>query len=678
MYQTIKRWIIICSCLLTCAVGPLRAQTPSDTLRFVGDTLLVESVRSAISSHDAPFSVDVVARSQQSIASDAATSLTALTAQLPGIWVGNRQNDALGERITIRGLGWRAAFGVRGIQIILDGIPLTVADGQSVTNIIDPAFITRTELIRGPAGSFWGNSSGGVLYFSTEKNRRSPPVSLRLQAGSYGEKKGSVIYSQSTTNHDVRAYTSYQFKEGYRDYSQSKLWRTGLHGTYELTENDQLEYSGALLYMPEAQHPSGLTASQAKDDPRQANESFVSAEAGKQVTQSQLGLTYRHNATAGLITVTGYGIYRDLANPLPFGIITVDRRAGGLRGTWETALNDWELNAGAELKFQHDDREEFENEGGDRGMVTLDQTEKVQNEALFLHGRHSINDINISAGLRFDRITFATDSTGGQNTGDRAFYAFSPGMGLSYAAGSSTIYSNVSTSFEAPTTTELVNRPGGGSGFNPNLKPERTVGLEIGSRGSFSKGVFSYDVALYNLWINDLLFPYQLEANGAIYYRNQGETRHSGMELSSTVTPVTHVTVNLAYTLTRAVFKQAQTPDNQSLKGKRVPGIPKHRFYGSVTWAPPPLWLNVGGEFVDSYPVNNLNTAFNEEYFVVDAKISFSTSFRESGVKVTPFLNLNNIFDAGYNGSTVVNAFGGRYFEPAPGRNWQAGITMTF
>jgi iron complex outermembrane receptor protein len=177
------------------------AQT-TDTLEYTMDTLRVEAVRASVSSSDAPLSLSIKSRSPRELASNAAGSITSLTQDLPGIWVNDRQNRALGERITIRGIGWRAQFGVRGIQVVLDGIPLTVADGQSVTNIIDPAFIERVELIRGPAASFWGNSSGGVLYLSTGAGRRGGNnFYARTYAGSFGGRKAEVRINTGSEDH---------------------------------------------------------------------------------------------------------------------------------------------------------------------------------------------------------------------------------------------------------------------------------------------------------------------------------------------------------------------------------------------------------------------------------------------------------------------------------------------
>jgi iron complex outermembrane receptor protein len=88
--------------------------------------------------------------------------------------------------------------------------------------------------------------------------------------------------------------------------------------------------------------------------------------------------------------------------------------------------------------------------------------------------------------------------------------------------------------------------------------------------------------------------------------------------------------------------------------------------------------MQLNTQYVNSFTVNNGNTAFNERYLNVDAKISYTQKFNDSGITLIPFININNIFNTRYNSSVVVNAFGGRYFEPAPGRNWQAGASINF
>lgn len=223
-----------------------------------------------------------------------------------------------------------------------------------------------------------------------------------------------------------------------------------------------------------------------------------------------------------------------------------------------------------------------------------------------------------------------------------------------------------------------MNRPGGGNGFNPDIEPEQTLGLEIGTRGTLLSSALTFDLTLYRLWISDLLFPYQLEANGPTYYRNQGETSHRGIEASLRYDLSGSLQADITYTLTDAEFVLAETLDNSTLKGKKVPGVAEHRLSGVVRWRPGSLWLSAHPHYVSEYPVDNLNTAYNPAYFVVDVRASYHRIRFGDDSGITPFLSVNNLLDASYNGSVVVNAFGGRYYEPAAGINWKAGISVEF
>ncbi|HKK45488.1 MAG TPA: TonB-dependent receptor [Balneolaceae bacterium] len=680
-FQSAKIYLLQGVLIIVLALAPigLKAQEKNDSLKVELAPIEVTAIHTTVSAANAPLSLSTINRDSKTINSSPSLSLQSIGNQLPGLWVNDRQNYALGERLTIRGIGWRAAFGVRGIQVVLNGIPLTVADGQSMINVIDPAFIRHAELVRGPAATYWGNSSGGVLYLSSRPphQNRQNKLRLRTMAGSFGMRKEEAEYSLSNPNHQMDIYSSYLRTDGFRDYSSAKLLRSGITGSVKLTSKSRLKYQAGMIYMPKAQHPSSLTKQQAQDNPTLAIPSFVSSGAGKNITQGQAGLSYILDTSAGVLNVTGYGINRDLNNPLPFGIITLNRWAGGLRATLDKSWHNFDLQVGAETKLQNDDRTEFDNIGSpERGNITVDQIERVWNEAVFATGTFTIGSFNILGGLRYDRLRFSTDASVTDESGARSFGAFSPSVGINYNKGSQTIYANLSTSFEAPTTTELVNRPGGGNGFNPNLGPEHTVGLEIGTRGSNPTKNLSYDLSVYRMWIRDLLFPYQLQTNGPTYYRNQGETNHTGVEgkLSWQVTHDWKVTTVANFI--HAEFKKAETLDSLSLAGKNVPGIPKFRFNGKISWSPGSFLGSISYKYVSNYAVNNLNTQNNDRYGIWDADISYQLHLREASIQLQPFISVKNLLNSRYNDSVVINSSGGRYYEPAPGRNLQIGISV--
>ncbi len=656
-----------------------QAQNSSDTIRVKMREIVVSQPTSNISSINAPLSLSLHSRATREKASSAANSLSSITQQLPGVWATSRQTKALGGRLLIRGAGWRSTFGVRGVQVVLNGIPLTMADGSTVLNIIDPDVIKDVEVIRGPSSTYWGNSSGGVLYLSSRPNYSlGKDFHARLYGGSFGLMKEIIQYHRKFGQHKISAYSSYQSENGYRDYSSSKIFRAGLQGSTKLSNKSHVEYSGAFFSMPEAENPSGLTAQQVEADPRQANSAYVHTQAGKQARQGQLGLKYYHNTSAGLVKLTGYGTFRDLTNPLPFDIIRVNRLAGGFRGTLQKKINHFQLKGGFELKTQHDNRHEYQNNGGRRGAVTVEEVEKVENKAIFGNAAYRWKLLTLKGGIRYDWLTFETDARKNVNAGKRTFHAISPSFGIGFHPGFAEFYANLSTAFEAPTTTELTNRPSGGNSFNPNLQPEHTLNLEIGTRGDLIQNAWRFDAAFYRMWVRNLLFPYQLKPNGEEFYRNEGKTRHTGLELSTTITPVSRLTLKATYNFIVARFQKAQTLDSLSLKGKNVPGIPRNRLNMSLTWSPAAFWIQLKSQFVSSYPVNEINSFFNDAYWLFDAKLSYKYSFARSNVNMVPFINLNNILGTVYNGAVSVGARGGKFYYPAPGFNWQAGISLAF
>ncbi|WP_440998919.1 TonB-dependent receptor family protein [Fodinibius sp. SL11] len=677
LVNAFTRYLLSCIILLTLFTIPIHAQDTNDSLTVNLQPIEVTAMHSVVSSSDAPVALSTISRDLDEINSSATLSLENITRQMPGIWVNDRQNHALGERLTIRGVGWRAAFGVRGVQVVLNDIPITVADGQTMLNIVDPAFIRRAELLRGPAATYWGNSSGGVLYLSTKPGSDDQNnVRLKTMGGSFGTQKIEGEFSVRNSKHQMTGYTSYLNTDGYRDYSAAQVFRSGVTGAVNLTSKSRLKYQTSIINMPKAQHPSALTEQDAENNPTKAVSSFVDAGAGKQLTQQQAGLSYMLDTGAGTIDITGYGIYRDLNNPLPFGIITVNRSAGGFRTTFDKDWEQLKMKIGVETKFQIDDREEFENTGdAKRGATTVDQVEKVWNQAIFSTATYSMDKFNILGGLRFDRINFSTDANTASQSGNRTFQSVSPSLGINYRPGNQNIFANLSTSFEAPTTTELVNRPGGGNGFNPNLKPEHTTGLETGIRGRIESSALTYDLTFYRLWIDDLLFPYQLETDGPTYYQNQGKTRHTGLEVQLRWQMRQDLRISTTTTLTNATFKEVR-PD--SLEGNEVPGIAPFRLNSNLRWTPGNFLLSLTYKHVSSYMADNQNTAENEAYNVFDASFSLKRLINTKGVEVQPFIDVNNLFDTRYNGSVTVNAYGGRYFEPAPGRSWQAGISVNF
>jgi len=663
-----------------------RAQAPSDTSAARDTSALKQVQMTPVEVTSAPFqifgdrtsfSVSARTRADASLNSTPSLSLEEISSGLPGLSVQSRTHFALGDRITIRGLGWRAQFGVRGIQMTLDGIPLTVADGQSVVHLVDPSFIRSVEVIRGPASTFWGNASGGVLALSTRPNEPDHTVRFKQTTGSYGLSKTDVQVTPDVGPHSVSAYASYLTQDGFREHSDTRLFRAGMTGDLALGRDRGLRIVGAVQHMPRADSPGSLQQDAARNDPQQARQTILEFDVGKDVQQGQLGVTYYDETKIGRLNATAYGILRDLENPIPFDYIDLNRKAGGLRFTLEDSGSRVDWGLGVEGKLQSDDRTEFDNDGGTPTDVNLDQRETVDNAAVFGRVTVPFGRLQIDAGLRYDRLHFEADDRLGSDDGSQTFQKVSPSVGVSYRLGTARVFANVSTGLETPTTTELSNRPDGRGGFN-DLDAENILGVEGGVTGHWIDGRLSYDLALFYQDVDDVLVPFQLRDFGPTFFRNEGAARHRGSEIAVEWQPVSRLSVRGSYTYTDAEFTDGtiESPNSATpLDGNKLPGVPAHKVDATVTIQTAFASGSVSVQSLSEQYGDSENTTTNDGHRTVDFRVSHPGFSLSKNTSLIPFFGVNNAFDARYN-DVVVNAFGGRFFEPAAGRHYRVGASL--
>jgi iron complex outermembrane receptor protein len=651
----------------------------------------VEAARATETEATAPFTVSTRQRSLAEQTLEAPVFLRDILSDIPGVWLNDRGHFALGERLVVRGMGWRSPFGVRGVQALLDGIPLTLPDGQAFLDIVPPLFVRRAETIRGPSSLFWGNGSGGVLFLDSTPETDAPPAQLRVGGGSFGLQQvaGEVIVGDPDSTGRWRIAFSDMRRDGYRDNSDGRFTRGLLSGELTLSSNTQMKIVGAFVDQ-DARNPGSLTREEMEENPTQTNGLFDAFDAGKQSTQSQLGLTVTHDFGSLSLDATAYGGVRDLENPLPFAVIAFDRTYAGGRTALRGTTGPVEWNAGVDMGYQRDDRVNYATDISNvayTDSLTLDQLETVVSTSAFGYGRLPLTDrLRFTVGGRLDLIDFTLDDEyrrdGVDDSGNRTFSAFSPGIGLAYETGPALFFVNYNTAFETPTTTELVNRPGRTGGFNSSLDPQRTQGVEVGARGFLQSAQLEYDLALYYLSVDDRLVAFDFPNSDRTYFRNLGENTHQGIEIALRWQASSWLELRTTYTGNRSVFEGADvdeqesgTPEIGDLSGNRVPGVPEHRFFGQATGTFSPLWLRLSVDTVSDYYADNANTAVSEGYALVDLRAGLQ-DLSVGTVQLRPYAEVSNLFDTQYNGSVSINA-GGNFFEPGAGRAFKAGITAT-
>ena len=666
-----------------------RAGAERDTLPLYRTSeIAVQVARSVTALASLPYAISVVDRAAVQ-AAERAVSLDEALRFVPGLFVHNRRNFSLGDRVTIRGQGARAQFGVRGIRVLADGIPLTLADGQSTLTNLDLASVGRVEVIRGSASSLYGNAAGGVLSYRTELPvDQGLLLEPMLVGGSHGFFQTRLKASGSAGDVSYLGSLSYLQTDGFRDYSEAEIFRANLRVAGRVGETGEVRGLLNLYSTPFAQNASSLSFEDARDNPRMARSFIISQGSGEEATQGQggvafdlpLGETARFRATA-------WGVARDLWNPIPGRIIQIDRLGGGIRSEVAGALGtrvSWV--GGVDLELQRDERTELDNLGveedvpesrAQEGEVLLDQRERVLGLGPFLRVGVELGERwTLTLGGRVDVYRFdAADHllADGDDSGDRTFTEFSPAAGLTFDASDWLhVYGNFSTAFQTPTTSELSNQPDGSGGFNPDLEPERIVGGELGVRGSFENARLGYGVSGFLANVKDALVPFEGPTE-EVFFRNAGEVERSGIEVFLGWEPDPAWRVELAHTIQRLRFEEFTTAE-ADFAGNDEPGVPTQWITLGLTHAPDiGLRTEVNFRWVDAYAVDDANTAFNDSYRVVDLRMSLDLTARRWPLRM--FLGIDNLFDERYNGSVVPNAFGARYYEPAPGIQVYGGVS---
>ncbi|MCH7474385.1 MAG: TonB-dependent receptor plug domain-containing protein, partial [Gemmatimonadetes bacterium] len=326
-----------------------------------------------------PFAVAIVGRDEL-LRGRATLGLDEALASVPGLFIANRYNPTLDQRISIRGFGSRSAFGARGVKILLDGIPQTLPDGQGQLTNVEISSLGAVEVLRGSSSSLYGNASGGVILLRTatpEPGRTE--ASGRMVGGAYGMVKFSGRVAAPAGRGTIVVSGARTVTDGFRDHSKAEINNVGVRFEQELSAGMSVLVSTHWAKNPTLDNPGSLTRGEVDTLPSQANARNVGADAGKAVEQGQLGVTltklFRSGASIG---VTAFGLKRDLNNPLSFAFIRIDREALGARATVAVPLSgslDPRLTFGVDLQRQRDDRV---HRTTDRATITRDQLERVR------------------------------------------------------------------------------------------------------------------------------------------------------------------------------------------------------------------------------------------------------------------------------------------------------------
>ena len=607
-----------------------------------------------------------------------------------GVFSLNAYNLAQDLRISIRGAGSRSSFGVRGVKVIVDGIPETTPDGQTQLDAIPIGAIDRIEIIKGPPSVLYGNASGGVISISTLNQFEDSPevgqfLNGRILYGSYNYSQAQVSYGKDFGPTSFIILGDHSQSDGFR--SNSGFTSSILKGRFDhrFSKFSKISVFADFLASPKANDAGGLTLDESTQNRRQARVNNLDFNSGESVRNFKTSVQYSLLATDdNVLDIYGFYTRRIFDGLLPFlngGAIDLNRHYFG-QGISYTVKNKRGLTVkyGYDIASQLDGRQRFVNDAGTRGDLTLNQREIFKHAGIYTLAEVELGALVISPGLRYDyhELRVRDDlSSNDAGSGEQRYNVFNPSFGINFrAAQNINLFANYSTSFDTPTLNELSNNPTGATGFNADLEPQQSVSFELGARLDIVEKLRA-QATLFRIKTDNELVPFQQEGfPGQTFFRNVGQTLRQGLELEGSYTFNPSLSATLSYTFSDFTYDEFEL-DGEAFDGNYLPGLPKHNLAWGLEYIHESgLSVTSSNSLIGSIYLDDANSSNTDKYLLSNINVSYV--IEKAKIKITPFLGLNNILDAEYNDNIRINAFGGRFFEPAPGFNLFGGVAFQF
>jgi iron complex outermembrane recepter protein len=610
---------------------------------------------------------------------------------VPGVRMEERSPGSY--RLSIRGSTLRSPFGVRNVKVYWNGLPFTDGGGNTYLNSVDFNSINSIEVIKGPGASLYGAGTGGVVLLNS-KLKREPNVNFGYTGGSYGLSRfdGSVqVVSKKTI---LKASVAQQNSKGYRDQTEMSRLAAQFDMITSLGKKSTLSAIFFASYL-DYETPGGLTKTQYDADPRQARPatatqpSAVDQKAAVENNTVYLGLAHDIDWNESWHTRTGiYGSSTDFSNP---SIRNYERRwEGNTGGRTETQYKFGKSNLkgkitfGGEFQYFYSPVEVYGNNQGS-ATSTIQSIDTLTSRAILGFAQVELDlphqfYLTVGGSSNFLKYHFER-SAPTVAIQDRTFDSqFSPRLALLKKINPNlSVYSSISSGFSPPTFAEV--RPSTGN-FNNDLNPEHGVSYELGVKGSAIQRL-TYDVTAYNFQLKETIVI-QRTPDGAEYFINAGETSQKGVEAKISWEPyfkdnrvLSSFRLWSSYSLNNYHFKD-YVNDSKDYSGNLLTGVaPNVAVAGLdvILWRN--FYANTTFNYVDHTPLNDANSEFASEYFLLGARAGYKFLIRHK-IPIEFFGGVDNLFDKRYSLGNDLNAIGGRYYNVASGRNFYFGIRFRF
>ena len=658
--------------------------------------VVVTGTRTEQNSFDLPMSINAITSDTLHNANQQ-VNISESAARIPGVVLNNRNHGAQELAITSRGFGARSQFGVRGMRLYTDGMPLTMPDGLGVPGAMNLDNASRVEFLRGPFSSLYGNSSGGVVQLFTKDGGPNTELSAGAFYGSYGSHRETSTISGSLGNVNYFFNASHYNTDGYRTWSGFEKDFNNAKFSINLSSSTKLTIIGMEINQPYVRDPGGVTKDELTSTPRVATAANVTYKAHKEMDHTQFGVIIDHKISDNdQIKIVSYA--GDRANYQSFSARSAsgyNRDFGGLDIKWaheglflEKPFN---FSFGSNYDRMKDSRYRYASNTTIDGQVPSTATKsRDELNVAFNFDQYAqmqwdvVNDWALHAGVRHSRVAFEnTDKKSHAYDSNRVFEKTTPVAGIVYKVNNSfNLYANAGRGFETPTFVETEYATTAATSPNSTIQPSTSKNYELGAKAFLTKDILM-NLAFFKTLTQKEIVMSTYSADAAVYM-NAGGTERKGIELSVDANLFDNFKTYLSYSYLDAQFKESFISQyaagaNQSvLPGYKIPGTYKNRAYAEVSWRYPGLgfYTAIEGIYSSGTFTNDVNSASADAYTVFNWKGSFQQAFNK--FSVSEFVRLDNLTNQNYASSVRVNDTNSRFYEPGSASNWTVGINGSY
>ncbi len=612
---------------------------------------------------------------------------------VPGVMMNVRSTSSQ-SNILVRGIGTYSRFSVRGIKLYLNGVPLTDADGTSTLEDVDFATIGRAEIVRGPASSLYGSNLGGVVLLQT---KRSPygemSINQSVTAGSFGLVRATTSFMAGSDK--VNAYVSYghQQIDGFREHSESKKDFATIASDFFLSDRQRVSVLANYSSIDD-NYAGEVDSSALKDAPEKAFPAYISKDIGLQEELTRLAVSHSFDFVPEFSNVTTV-FTSDVSKVSPveprFSRSAQTKYGGRTVFTYTPAIAGLQtrLNLGAEYNANYTVSKAYQiSSTGEAGTITGDNEVRAYQTNAFLQADVEVLDnTTLTLGASYNAVSYENiDMLKTNLTGTSAFDpTITPRVALVHVFDDKiSVFAQLSTGFLPPTAGQLtlsgVNLP---SYINTDLKPERNLSYEVGSRGLLLSDRLNYDVTLYRMAVSDALV--QQSVSGVTAYVNAGKSSYTGAEASLSYLLLSEGAVDgiqllrpwVTYAYNQTRF-DTYTLDTNDFSGNTITGTVPNLLNAGVDFELEiGAYLNLVYQYVDKIPLRDNNKVYTDPYALFNAKAGYRTYLGRS-FKAEVFAGADNLADTRYAATLAFNANDGRYYAPAVGRNFYGGLMIGY